>query len=285
MATRRMLIATVLTFLYSSISAQSCEDQSCEIADISGSTGIPYTGGLANFPTGGTASGDQCIASYASEGAYTGPFPPSLRFARRSQKAWQGIELMQRATAEARTTSDASELQKRQRGCLPYTLIYSRGTSESGTLGETVGPALQAGLDLAAPGKWSIQGVPYQATVDGDDCLGLPGGVIATDLIESVASECPNTKIVVSGYSEGAMVSHNGVGNSNASAKSKIAAVVVFGDPFNGAPIKGYSGPIKTYCAAGDDVCDGEFVITAAHLSYVGVDTTEAVAYIQSVVS
>ena len=62
-------------------------------------------------------------------------------------------------------------------------------------------------------------------------------------------------------------------------------AVVVFGDPFNGAPIKGYSGPIQTYCAQGDDVCEGEFEITAAHLAYVGMDTDEAVAYIQNIVS
>lgn len=60
--------------------------------------------------------------------------------------------------------------------------------------------------------------------------------------------------------------------------------MVVFGDPFDGAPIKGYSGPIKTYCASGDDVCKGEFSITLAHLSYVGADTTAAVNYMASLV-
>lgn len=72
--------------------------------------------------------------------------------------------------------------------------------------------------------------------------------------------------------------------NLNLKADRLPQGVVVFGDPFDGAPIKGYSGPIKTYCATGDDVCEGEFVITAAHLSYVGADTTNAVVYIGNLV-
>lgn len=60
---------------------------------------------------------------------------------------------------------------------------------------------------------------------------------------------------------------------------------MVFGDPFNGAPIKGYpSLKIKTYCISGDDVCTGEFTIGLGHLSYTLMDTTLAVAYIESIV-
>jgi hypothetical protein len=45
--------------------------------------------------------------------------------------------------------------------------------------------------------------------------------------------------------------------------------VVVFGDPFNGASIKGFpQDGIKTFCAATDGVCQGKFSITAAHLGY-----------------
>lgn len=51
---------------------------------------------------------------------------------------------------------------------------------------------------------------------------------------------------------------------------TSFQAVVVFGDPFQGAPIKGYTGPIITYCNDGDYVCTGNFVIGAAHLSYTG---------------
>lgn len=35
-----------------------------------------------------------------------------------------------------------------------------------------------------------------------------------------------------------------------------------------GAPIKGYDGPIMTYCATDDMVCTGNFVIGVTHLAY-----------------
>jgi hypothetical protein len=64
-----------------------------------------------------------------------------------------------------------------------------------------------------------------------------------------------------------------------------VKGVVVFGDPFNGAPIKGYpSSKIKTDCISGDDVCTGEFTIGLGHLSYTLMDTTEAVSYIKGIV-
>lgn len=52
----------------------------------------------------------------------------------------------------------------------------------------------------------------------------------------------------------------------------------MFGDPFQGAPINGYRGPIKTYCKPTDGVCGGNFEIGASHLSYGGGDTTQAIA-------
>ena len=52
----------------------------------------------------------------------------------------------------------------------------------------------------------------------------------------------------------------------------------MFGDPFQGAPIKGYNGPILTYCKTGDGVCTGNFEISASHLSYGGGDTGQAIA-------
>jgi hypothetical protein len=44
--------------------------------------------------------------------------------------------------------------------------------------------------------------------------------------------------------------------------------VITFGDPFQGAPIKGYNGPIETFCKVNDGVCGGNFELSAAHLSY-----------------
>jgi len=40
------------------------------------------------------------------------------------------------------------------------------------------------------------------------------------------------------------------------------------------------SGKVKTYCATGDDVCKGIFVITETHLSY-GSDAADAAEFIK----
>jgi cutinase len=75
---------------------------------------------------------------------------------------------------------------------------------------------------VGQPGKWAFQGVNYDATVDGYGCLGLPVCTVATQYIEQAATQCPNTKIIVSGYSEGAMVAHNGLGYASTSAKAQV---------------------------------------------------------------
>jgi hypothetical protein len=44
---------------------------------------------------------------------------------------------------------------------------------------------------------------------------------------------------------------------------------LTYGDPFNGATVKGFpSDKIKIFCNPTDAVCKGEFVIGAGHLSY-----------------
>ena len=149
----------------------------------------------ATTPTGGSDAGLCCVLTY-------NPSASAVIFAEKP-----GLQCP--ATKKERdTTAVDAELhgqvvkQASAAACAPYTLAYARGTGEPGLLGITVGPSLSADLLLLAPGKWSIQGVAYDASVDGDNCLGLPGGAIASQLINQIASSCPDTKIVVSGYSE-----------------------------------------------------------------------------------
>ena len=177
---------------------QTCQDQSCIIAALSGSSGETYD--PATPPTGGTFEGDCCIISY-------NPSVADILYEEES-----GLEAYCEAESKkhkraALSPEKRAEIQARD--CLPYTLIFSKGTLEIGDLGDTVGPALELGLDLAAPGEWTVMGVDYENTIDGDYCLGLPGGVVAAEVLESVVSSCPDTKIIMSGYSEGAMVTHN----------------------------------------------------------------------------
>jgi cutinase len=176
--------------------------------------------------------------------------------------------------------------------------------------GISVGPFLTSGWDSS----WTTSPVIYDPTVAGDFCLALPGGMVAKDMINQAAAKCPNSKLFLSGYSQGAMVVRNGIAYANDSAKKNIKVlyflsslitplgpspflflqwnkpkrrsqamltkpqgVITFGDPFQGAPIKGYDGPIKIFCKIDDGVCGGNFELSTAHLSY-PMDTSVAEA-------
>ena len=58
----------------------------------------------------------------------------------------------------------------------------------------------------------------------------------------------------------------------------------MFGDPLNGTAIVNVvSSKVKTYCATGDDVCKGMFVITETHLSY-GSDAADAAEFVKTTI-
>lgn len=86
------------------------------------------------------------------------------------------------------------------------------------------------------------------------------------------ATTCPDSTMLVGGYSQGAAVVDNAVQGLPAAMQSKIAGVVLFGFTRNQqdkGQIPGYPpAQTKVFCATGDKVCDGTLTITAAHLSY-----------------
>jgi len=248
--------------------ALDCKGQSCDIADMSGSTGKLPT----RLPEGGSDIDNKCIAKYNPEGVKAAiSSKPVTKQATGLSSALLG------ASHKLGNMMPASD--REQKGtftgkCTPNMIIFAKGTLEPGIFGLLVGPALKA----KAPTGWTMVGVSYQATIAGDYCLGLPGGMVARDILNQAAAKCPTSKIFMSGYSQGAMVVHNGIAYADEQAKKRVAAVLVFGDPFQGAKIKGYKGPIYTYCKNGDGVCTGNFEISPSHLSYSGNDVTQAVA-------
>lgn len=50
-------------------------------------------------------------------------------------------------------------------------------------------------------------------------------------LVTKAFTNCPNTKIVMSGYSQGAQLVHNAASELSTSTMEKVSAVVTFGDP------------------------------------------------------
>ena len=113
-------------------------------------------------------------------------------------------------------------------GCKPITVIFARGTIELGNVGELVGPPFFNDLDdLIGSDNIAVQGVDYPATIEGYLAGGDPGGAQTTaDLLNQAASNCPDTQIVLSGYSQGAMEVHLGEAMVGAEVAAQIAAVV-----------------------------------------------------------
>ncbi|TID25809.1 hypothetical protein E2P81_ATG03598 [Venturia nashicola] len=248
----------------------SCTGQSCAIADLSGSTGNP----VKIKPQGGDENGYKCLAKYNPEGAAAVAKAPMGPPQNNGMTGALMGALTSLSSAAAASSGKVTDTGKFTGQCTKNILLFARGTMETGLLGVTVGPALSQGLTGKA---WSVVGIPYDADMAGDACLGLPGGMVAKDMINQAAKKCPNSKLFVSGYSEGGMVAHNGVAYADKDAKKRVFAVLAFGDPFQGAKIKGYDGPILTYCNEGDAICTGNFDISAAHLAYTGSTAQTAI--------
>lgn len=71
------------------------------------------------------------------------------------------------------------------------TLIYARGSTEAGNMGETVGPALAKKLIsmLGASGV-AIQGVDYTASIASNVDLGSKGGPVMKQMADKALSQC-----------------------------------------------------------------------------------------------
>ena len=134
--------------------------------------------------------------------------------------------IMKRQDDWSDTRSELSE-------CKPVTVIFARGTIELGNVGSITGPPFFNALgDLIGDDKVAVQGVDYPANIQGYLTGGDKGGAGTTaKLLEQAASECPNTQIVLSGYSQGAQVVHLGEAEVTPEIATRIAAVVSLMDP------------------------------------------------------
>jgi len=275
----------------------SCRNQSCEVATVAGSTGAtvyPYS----TYPTGDTQAGDCCIIRYfpavkdeiyskrpnlqayceANGGdAPAEPNPPgvsTVTVAKRSEPT----PAPERREALAAPIAVQERSLKERATCSPNILIFIKGTLEPSDLGITVGPALADGLNSSL---WTTVGVNYDNSFDNDYCLGLPGNINARQVLANQTAACPNSNIAMAGYSQGAMVVRNAIARAPASDVARITNVVTFGDPFIGANIGQYSGPVHVFCMTDDGVCDGQINIGLAHLSY-GMDISAAVSILEA---
>jgi cutinase len=158
--------------------------------------------------------------------------------------------------------------------CSDVELIFARGTSEPPGIGR-VGQALADSLRPQLGGRTlSTYGVNYPATYD--FLRASDGAIDATGRIGYLAQNCPSTRVVLGGYSQGAaivsmLVGLPPVGNRIGDVGSApplpgnlsgdVAAMAVFGNagakfgyPMSAAPPP-YSGRGIDLCADGDPIC------------------------------
>lgn len=85
--------------------------------------------------------------------------------------------------------------------CEAVTVIFARGTTELGNIGDVVGPELKAALNNRLGNNVAFQGVDYPATIE-NFLLGgsTQGADTLASLVNTAATKCPSTQVVLSGY-------------------------------------------------------------------------------------
>ncbi|EHA48683.1 hypothetical protein MCOR02_006078 [Pyricularia oryzae] len=172
-------------------------------------------------------------------------------------------------------------------GCKPIIMIFARGSTEIGNMGAICGPPTANGVKAKfGAGNVAVEGVDYAAGLATNFLRGGADPVGITEmkrLIAKANAECPDSMLVVGGYSQGAALTHRAVENLPQAQKNQIKAAFTFGDTQKQQDrnqIKGFPREkTNIICQPGDLVCVGTLTITPAHLSY-GVRANEQVAFI-----
>ncbi|TQN64821.1 Cutinase, partial [Colletotrichum shisoi] len=172
--------------------------------------------------------------------------------------------------------------------CRKVTLIWARGTTQSGNVGDadSEGPVFFNALaSLVGASNLAVQGVDYPASIFGFLAGGDPdGSTTMANLVARAVTQCPSTKIVLSGYSQGGQLVHNAAAKLTAAQTNRISAVLIFGDPFDGQRVGTIpTSKVKVICHEGDNICDGGIIITADHRNYED-DAPAAAAFVSGLV-
>ena len=178
--------------------------------------------------------------------------------------------------------------------CSDVKVVFARGTNDAPGLGGP-GQAFSDALSALIGGRsLSTYAVNYPASFD--FLTAADGAADATNYISSLVGQCPATRIVLGGYSQGAAVVDmlagipplgNKIGEVGSapplpgSLVPNIAAVAVFGNPATkfGNPVTAsvFGGRAIDLCKNGDPICSGGRN-PFAHSDYVSAGLTQQAA-------
>ncbi len=172
--------------------------------------------------------------------------------------------------------------------CSDVAVVFARGTHQDPGLGN-VGQAFVDSLTSQEGGRSvGVYAVNYPANDDYHGSASAGAGDASTYIQNTVAS-CPNTKIVLGGYSQGSTVIDLATSAMPAPVADHVAAVALFGEPSSGFSSMLWGGqPLPTInplygsktislCAPDDPICSGGGNIIA-HVSYIQSGMTNQAA-------
>jgi cutinase-like protein len=162
--------------------------------------------------------------------------------------------------------------------CPDVEAVFARGTGEPPGVG-FVGQAFVDSLRAQVPGRSiGVYPVNYPATDNYRDSA-LAGAGDASAHVADMIANCPNTKLVLGGYSQGASVIDFSTDSMPPQTAHHVAAVALFGNPSSNYASSLMGGPLPTVgpvyrpktielCIPDDIICN-ESGNMAAHISYV----------------
>ncbi|EMD62191.1 hypothetical protein GGP41_002352 [Bipolaris sorokiniana] len=167
--------------------------------------------------------------------------------------------------------------------CKAMTILFARGTTEIGNMGTVAGPPFVSAVGAMMGGNVAVQGIEYPADVPGFLVGGDAGGSkLMAQMVGQVKAKCPDTTLVMAGYSQGGQLVHNAAAMLSADDSAFVSSAVIFGDPDNGQAVgKVAAANTKVICATGDLICAGQAIILPPHLSY-GANANEAAKFVTS---
>jgi cutinase len=178
-------------------------------------------------------------------------------------------------------------------GCPDIEVVFARGTNEDvglGVVGGTFVDQLRGKVGGRSVGAYAVN---YPATFDF-----LKAAAGANDMsghIQYMVNTCPNTRLVLGGYSQGAgvvdvisSVPVPGIGFDDPlppNVNDHVAAIAVFGNPSAklGLPLTispTWGGRAIDLCNPGDPICQTNGEDVAAHRAYAGGPTNVAADFV-----
>ncbi len=163
--------------------------------------------------------------------------------------------------------------------CPDVEVVFARGTTEPagvGRIGQVFVDSLRSQLGGRSVGVYPVN---YPATRDFVNSAPA-GRDDASSHIQSTAANCPNTKMVLGGYSQGAAVVDLATNAMPAGVADHVAAAAIFGGPrssfadsLSPGPISGigpmYAAKTIDLCVPNDPICFEGGRDWGAHGAYV----------------